>query len=286
VPPFSATNSFILTVSEINSAPNLPVQSDRTITGLATLIVTNTAADSDLPANPLTYSFLIAPTNALIDANGVITWTPVLAQVPSTNVFETVVTDFNPWAINEQHLSATNQFTVVVDAIHNPPVLPAQTNRTILELTSLTVTNAATANNVPLLPLSYELSAPPSGATIDTNGVITWTPGPSQCPTTNLITTIASDGPGGSGLSATNSFLIFVEPLPPITIQSIIVSNHIAAITWTTVPGQKYRLQYKLDPIETNWTDASPDIQSTGSTSTATNGAASRQRFYRVYRVP
>jgi hypothetical protein len=240
----------------------------------------------DIPANPLSYSFLVAPSNALIDANGVITWTPAMAQVPSTNVFETVVTDFNPWAISEQHLSATNQFTVVVDAVHNPPLLPVQSNRTILELTSLTVTNAATAENIPPLQLSYELSSPPSGATIDTNGVITWTPSSSQCPTTNILTTIVSDGLVGSGLSATNSFLVVVEPLPSITIQSIVVSNHVAAITWTTVSGQKYRLEYKNNPSETNWTDVTPDIQATGSTSTATNGASSQQRLYRVYRVP
>jgi hypothetical protein len=31
-----------------------------------------------------------------------------------------VVTDFNPWAVNAQHLSATNSFTVLVDF---PPVI-------------------------------------------------------------------------------------------------------------------------------------------------------------------
>ena len=67
-----------------------------------------------------------APAGADIDTNGVITWTPTVAQVPSTNVFTTVVTDSNPWAVNAQHLSATNSFTVVVNATHNGPSLPAQ----------------------------------------------------------------------------------------------------------------------------------------------------------------
>jgi hypothetical protein len=33
------------------------------------------------------------------------------------------VTDFNPWAVNEQFLSVTNSFTVVVRPIPSPPVI-------------------------------------------------------------------------------------------------------------------------------------------------------------------
>src|SRR5207245_11467456 len=90
--------------AEVNSAPVLPAQPDRTITGLAGISVTNTATDADLPLNALSYLLQSAPANAAIDSNGVISWTPLAAQVPSTNLFETVVTDSNPWAVNEQHL--------------------------------------------------------------------------------------------------------------------------------------------------------------------------------------
>ncbi len=138
-PPLSATNSFTVVVNEVNLPPVLPVQNNRTLIGASPLIVTNTATDPDIPANSLTYQFLVAPTNAAIDTNGIITWTPTQAQVPSTNVFTTIVTDFNPWAINNQHLSATNSFTVTV----NGPQLPSQTNRTINEMTALVVTNTA-----------------------------------------------------------------------------------------------------------------------------------------------
>src|SRR2546421_7895714 len=144
-------------VNEINTAPILPPQSDRTIIGLAALVVTNTASDADLPANSLSYSLLTAPTNAVIDANGVINWTPTSAEAPSTNVFETVVTDYNPWAINEQNLSATNIFTVtIVIPIHNGPALLAQADSTINELSALIVTNTANDADVPALALTYE----------------------------------------------------------------------------------------------------------------------------------
>jgi len=42
---FGAINSFTVTVNEVNSAPVLPVQTNRTIVGLQALVVTNTATD-------------------------------------------------------------------------------------------------------------------------------------------------------------------------------------------------------------------------------------------------
>ena len=164
VPPLSATNSFTVVVNEINSPPVLPVQTDRTLAGLQTLIVTNTATDSDLPVNPLTYAFQAAPTGASLDANGVITWTPTLAQMPSTNVFTTVVTDYNPWAVNNQNLTATNSFRVVVNTIHNGPSLPNQPNLTLAGLTTLIVTNTAIDTDVPALTLTYGFAAQASQA--------------------------------------------------------------------------------------------------------------------------
>jgi len=119
--PLSATNTFVVVVSEINSPPTLPAQIDTTIPELTTLVVTNTAADPDLPANLLSYALQSGPANAVISADGVITWTPTEAQGPSTNVFTTVVTDDG-----SPPLSATNTFVVVVSEINSPPTLPAR----------------------------------------------------------------------------------------------------------------------------------------------------------------
>jgi len=63
--------------------------------------------------------------------------------------FTTVVTDTNPAAVNAKQLSDTNSFTVTVQAIHIGPSLPAQTNRTVDEMTQLVVTNTATDNDIP-----------------------------------------------------------------------------------------------------------------------------------------
>jgi len=112
-----ATNSFLVVVNEINGAPVLPGQADRSIDVWTTLAVTNTASDSDLPVNALSYELQSAPSGALIDANGLITWEPLSAQGDSTNLFTTVVVDDGL-----PPLSATNTFLVLVSAA---PIIPA-----------------------------------------------------------------------------------------------------------------------------------------------------------------
>src|SRR5205823_12597797 len=110
----------------------LPSQTNRTIPELTTLVVTNTA----LTNAAWTYSLANPPAGAQIDTSGVITWTPTEAQGPSTNILTTVITNNAA-----PPLSATNSFTVVVTEVNTAPVLLIQTNRTIAELTTMTVTN-------------------------------------------------------------------------------------------------------------------------------------------------
>ena len=145
-PPLSATNSFTVTVNEINMPPVLPAQADQTVIGSATMTVINTATDPDLPVNSLSYALTVtnlgddsAVLNAAIDVNGIITWTPTSGQATTTNRFTTVVTDTNPSAFNSQHLSATNTFIVVARLY--PLALPTQADRSVNELTTLRVTN-------------------------------------------------------------------------------------------------------------------------------------------------
>src|SRR5204862_434679 len=83
----------------------------------------------------------------------------------------TVVTDDNLWAINAQHLSATNSFSVFVQEVNSAPVLPFIEDQSVNELSLLTVTNSATDANLPANRLTYLLMNPPSGASIDTNGI-------------------------------------------------------------------------------------------------------------------
>ncbi len=214
-PSLSDTNTFTVVVNEVNVAPVLPVLADTNVNELATLIVTNTATDHDLPANPLSYALLQAPANAVINTNGVITWTPTEAQGPSTNMFTTVVTDTNIFAVNAQSLSATNTFTVIVNEVNTAPVLTLPANQTINELTFFTNNATATDADIPANTLTFALVSGPTNLTVSPNGGISWTPSEAQGPSTNVVQIAVTDfnpwAVNAQHLSVTNTFTITVN---------------------------------------------------------------------------
>ncbi len=126
-----ASTNFTVVVNEVNVAPVLTVPGPQTLYATTTLTVTNTATDSDIPANTLTFAIVAAPSGVLLDPNtGVLTWTPTTGQV-GTNTITVSVTDNNPWAVNSQHLSVTNSFQVVVLGLTLPTFLQTPTNQVI-----------------------------------------------------------------------------------------------------------------------------------------------------------
>ena len=93
-----------------NTPPVLAAIANQTILAGRTLLVTNSATDSDTPPQTLTFSLLTAPTNAAINSSsGLFSWRPTMAQAPSTQTVAVVVAD-NGTPI----LSATQGFTVTV----------------------------------------------------------------------------------------------------------------------------------------------------------------------------
>jgi hypothetical protein len=279
------TVSFVTSLPPPNTAPVLPSQTNRTILELTALNVSNTATDADLPANMLSYSLVNPPAGATIDTNGLIVWTADESQGPGAYLITTVVADNG-----SPPLSATNTFMITVSEVNTAPTLPAQTNRTIIGLQSLTVTNTGKDTDLPANPLQYTLQGPP-GATIDANGVIRWQPTAAQVPSTNLLTTVVQDtnawDPNASQLSATNSFIVVVRPAatPPM-ITSLFCNKDQAVITWSSTPGSCYRLQFVLSLGETNWNDVQPDVTATGPSTSVTNEVGPYpHRSYRVLLV-
>lgn len=103
-----------------NTPPTLTPISDQNIGVGVMLSVTNTATDTDVPAQTLTFSLLTAPTNATIDAiTGVLTWRPLVAQAGTTNSFNIMVTDNGG-----PSLSATQSFVVTVSPLAKPQLSP------------------------------------------------------------------------------------------------------------------------------------------------------------------
>ena len=201
-----------------NHPPVLPAQPNWAIYELTPLVVVNTATDPDNSNLPLTYQLINPPAGATIDSTGIIRWTPTEAQGPSTVLITTVVTKGG-----DVPLSATNSFTVAVNEANSPPVLPAQTDLTISALSPLTVVNTATDPDIPANTLSYQLLNPPAGATIDSSGIIRWTPARTQGPGTNTLITVVTDN-GVPSLSATNRFTVIVGAPTLAAIQDLTIN--------------------------------------------------------------
>lgn len=216
-------------VVPVNHAPVLPSSAVFTIVKLTELVVTNTANDSDVPAQTLTYELLTKPSGATIDSNGIVRWTPTAA---STNFFQAKVTDNGSPA-----LSATNSFYVIVNEPvivpeNHPPVLPANTVVTLVRPAILVLTNAAMDVDVPAQTLTYQLLASPSGATIDANGIVRWTP---LAASTNFFQAKVTDS-GTPARSATNSFYVIVnEPVGPENHPPVLPAPTVVTIMRTNV---------------------------------------------------
>jgi hypothetical protein len=58
-------------------------------------------------------------------------------------------------------------------------------------------------------------------------------------------------------------------------------------VSWTALAGQGYRLQYKTNANEADWTDVQPDVIASGAFATQTNAFdSSGMRLYRVKVLP
>ena len=82
-------------------------------------------------------------------------------------------------------------------------------------------------------------------------------------------------------MSDAKTFTITVISQPEIL--SVTLSNEVATIVWSAIVGQGYRLQFKGDLNETNWSDALPDVIATGPAASKDDSLDGvTQRYYRI----
>jgi hypothetical protein len=298
-PNLTATNTFSVVVKEVNEPPELPVVPPQIVDELASLTVTNTASEPNIHSTISGYGLVNPPPGMTIDSDGVIRWTPAQTQSPSTNTITTVATNTNPYDLINPHLTATNTFAVVVRELNQAPLLPVVPPQSVNELTLLTVTNTASEPNIHSSTIGYALLNPPAGMTIDSNGTIRWTPGVTQSPSTNVITTVVTNSnPYDSvnpRLTATNSFTIVVNEvnspptLSPIADQSVHYGSFLTvqvSASDTNLP--KATLTFSLDSAPTNMTiDASTGLISwtPSVTQVGTNTVTVRVTDYDPYAI-
>ena len=113
------TNGFrpVLQYSILANTPPILAAISNQMAGVGlTLNLTNSATDSDLPAQTLIYSLLSAPNNAAINArSGVLTWRPLTTQANTTNLITVKVADSGT-----PSMSATQSFVATVSPLASP----------------------------------------------------------------------------------------------------------------------------------------------------------------------
>jgi hypothetical protein len=251
-PSLGATNSFTVTVVEVNVAPAFSAIPNQSINELALLTVNNAATESNIHATITGYGLISPPTGMSINpTTGVITWTPSQTQSPSTNTILTVVTNLDSLDLVHPVLTSTNSITVIVKEVNVAPVLPVVPNQTVNELALLTVNNPATDSNIHG-SISYSLLNPLAGMSVSPAGVFTWTPSPSQGPATNTITTVATSTDNfdlvNPQLSVTNNFtvIVYAPAIALITNATVNVGQTISFTTAGTDNDSSRTLTYSL----------------------------------------
>lgn len=191
-----------------------------------------------VPANSTNWFAVLVPNNAIAATNRLLFATlPVdllfSTNVPPTNSYEllanvtsgasvlttnlaTAPTNIVPGGLyflgvgNPNSVAVTNalrvDFELAPSSLLSLPAIPTQY---IAAGDTLVVTNTATDTNASAT-LVYDLIDPPAGATINSNGIITWPTSPTLPPTNVVITTSVTDV--GANVTVENSFDVVVLP--------------------------------------------------------------------------
>ncbi|MEM7030389.1 MAG: putative Ig domain-containing protein [Chloroflexota bacterium] len=203
-PALTDSQPVIITVDELNTAPTLAPIAPLTINETQTVTFTTSVTDADIPVQGIVYSLHDAPTGTTIDSNGHFNWTPSETQGGQRYTFTVVISDTGSPVL-------TDSQPVVVEVIDTniAPVFAPVSSQTITETETLTFSVSATDGDLPAQSLSYSLSGPSFGATLDQTGHFTWTPSEAQGGSNYTFTVVVSDT-GSPILTSTQQIVVSV----------------------------------------------------------------------------
>lgn len=166
------------------------------------------------------------------------------------------------------------------------PVLTAISDKYVHVGQTVQFVAAATDAENAYQTLTFSLSNAPAGASINlSSGAFTWTTTNASAPGTNTITLRVTDS-GTPPLSEAKIFSIFISPPPQFT-GAVAQNNGQIQISFITLPGQNYQVQFKNSLTDPAWTTLGGIIPGTGLTLTVSDDfTGSPQRFYRLLALP
>jgi hypothetical protein len=181
-------------------------------------------------------------------------------------------------------MTPTPRSANVISGGNTPPVLTAIPDHIIRLGQTVSFQAMATDGDLPPQTLTFTLGGtPPLGAMITSGGHFTWTPSPAQTPGSYNITVVVTDnGPGA--LSNMDTFSVEVRP-PPVAMVSGSDGMSIS-ISFDTIPGRSYRVDYKTHINDPAWLPLNAPIVAPGTSMEITdNFGGEPQRFYKVFQV-
>jgi hypothetical protein len=280
-PNLTVSRTFQVVVNEINVAPLLTLPTSQAFDEQTAFSANATATDSDLPPNAREFALVSGPEGLTVSPSGAIAWTPTEAQGSNVYTVTVRVTDTNPGAVNDQHLSTTNSFELTVREVNRPPVMGTLADQSLNPGEALGFTATATDPDLPANALAFSLLSPPAGATMDAAGLFTWRPGVALADTTNMVSVRVQDD-GSPLLSDTNSFFVIVNPLSvPVVLTPGGWSGGQFNFSVTGPIGPDYIVQTSGEL--SNWAGLCTNTPATMPFGiTDTNAATFGWRFYRV----
>lgn len=186
--------------------------------------------------------------------------------------------------VSDGFATTNRSFQVTVQQVNDPPILTPVADRTIHFGTALVFTNVATDADIPADTLTFSFWSAPPGAELDpVTGVFFWAPDEAYVNSTTGFGIQVLD----SGEPQLGDMLFFlVTVVPALEVQASVVSNSAIALSWTSIPGATYRVQYTESLSDGGWTDLSPDVVAGDSTASFEDAVGTTNRFYRVLLVP
>jgi VCBS repeat-containing protein len=242
----AATIVVDVTLAAVNDAPifSSTPPTSATETELYTYNVGVTDPDDSGLNSNIFITLNTAPAGMVLDPNsGVITWTPPVAGATPVDV-EIQVEDGN----EDSSAPQLQNWQISVDDVNDPPLITSTAPTTATEDTVYTyavaVTDPDDANNG--ANLTWQLTNAPSGMTVSSTGVITWTPLEGVL-TSGAVTVQVADG-GESGASPdTENFTVSVTPVNDEPVITAVPSAN-------AVESTLYSFTVTVsDPDDSNW---------------------------------
>ena len=234
---------------------------------------------------------IVAINNNSIAFNEAITLTnfPTASVTPWITSASQSVAAQSPFVVSNGTFTYTlppESIVTFAGQLNTSPAFAAVSGQTINPGVTVLVTNSATDPDVPAQTLTFSLLAAPTNATLTSlnasNALFTWRPLISQAASTNSIQVKVADN-GTPNLSATNNFIITVNPSSQPTLNSIALDSQVS-LSATGMLGPDYSLFTSTNLVSWQFLfTTNPTAMPVTLTDTNRSDAA---RFYRLQLGP